>query len=189
MHLRNYQSFPKSSLSIGILRQCWRAWNVNTFPSVGLNQHTLRYFDRLCGRCGSLPLANAHFRSVQTIVSVNFNLNCSRAKVSGWIWSHKTRSQSNEVSKQKNGWCSCDIGSFGTGYGQPSIHNGRHIIVNYYILGDMYAKCGSIDKACELFEQMHQRNVVAWMLWLQDMHKMHLVKMINKLSIKPDSQV
>ncbi|XP_057872340.2 pentatricopeptide repeat-containing protein DOT4, chloroplastic-like [Cryptomeria japonica] len=29
-------------------------------------------------------------------------------------------------------------------------------------LVDMYAKCGNIDKACELFDKMPQRNVVSW---------------------------
>jgi pentatricopeptide repeat protein len=27
---------------------------------------------------------------------------------------------------------------------------------------DMYAKCGSIEKARELFDKMHQRDVVSW---------------------------
>jgi len=29
-------------------------------------------------------------------------------------------------------------------------------------LVDMYAKCGSIDKACELFGRMAQRDVISW---------------------------
>lgn len=27
---------------------------------------------------------------------------------------------------------------------------------------DIYAKCGSIDKACEMFDRIPQRNVVSW---------------------------
>jgi pentatricopeptide repeat protein len=27
---------------------------------------------------------------------------------------------------------------------------------------DMYEKCGSIDKACEVFYRMPQRNMVSW---------------------------
>ncbi|XP_059069450.1 pentatricopeptide repeat-containing protein At2g39620-like [Cryptomeria japonica] len=29
-------------------------------------------------------------------------------------------------------------------------------------LVDMYAKCGSIEKACDLFDRMHKKNVVSW---------------------------
>ncbi|XP_057813621.2 pentatricopeptide repeat-containing protein At2g13600 isoform X2 [Cryptomeria japonica] len=46
----------------------------------------------------------------------------------------------------------------------------RHIIEDGFLsdvvvassLLDMYAKCGSIHKACALFNRMHQRDVVAW---------------------------
>ncbi|XP_057854814.2 pentatricopeptide repeat-containing protein At1g11290, chloroplastic-like [Cryptomeria japonica] len=41
----------------------------------------------------------------------------------------------------------------------------REILSNVVVgtaLVDMYSKCGSIDKACELFGKMPQRNVVSW---------------------------
>lgn len=36
------------------------------------------------------------------------------------------------------------------------------IIVVVSVLVDMYAKCGHIEKAYELFDQMHDANIVSW---------------------------
>ncbi|XP_057837776.2 pentatricopeptide repeat-containing protein At5g27110-like [Cryptomeria japonica] len=43
--------------------------------------------------------------------------------------------------------------------------NDRRILSDVVVataLIDMYAKCGNMDKACELFDKMPQRNVVSW---------------------------
>ncbi|XP_057825159.2 pentatricopeptide repeat-containing protein At4g13650-like [Cryptomeria japonica] len=41
-------------------------------------------------------------------------------------------------------------------------------------LVDMYGKCGNIDKACELFDKMPQRNVVSWTAMISGYEKIEL---------------
>ncbi|XP_057816350.2 pentatricopeptide repeat-containing protein At1g11290, chloroplastic-like isoform X2 [Cryptomeria japonica] len=61
-------------------------------------------------------------------------------------------------------------------------------------LVDMYAKCGSIDKSCELFDKMPQRNVVSWNAMIAGYAQNGLVekaletfKQMQLAGVKPDS--
>ncbi|XP_057833052.2 pentatricopeptide repeat-containing protein At3g12770 [Cryptomeria japonica] len=62
-------------------------------------------------------------------------------------------------------------------------------------LVDMYAKCGKIDKACEVFDRMPQRNVVSWNAMILGYAQNGLVekalesfKQMQLAGVKPDSR-
>eukprot|EP01018_Ginkgo_biloba_P021391 Gb_16102 [translate_table: standard] len=62
-------------------------------------------------------------------------------------------------------------------------------------LVDMYAKCGSIDKARDIFDKMHQRDVVSWTAMIvgftQNGHAGKALKLFRQMQladVKPDSK-
>eukprot|EP01018_Ginkgo_biloba_P013169 Gb_21054 [translate_table: standard] len=60
-------------------------------------------------------------------------------------------------------------------------------------LVDMYAKCGSIKKARDVFDKMHQRNVVSWTAMIagyvqngQAVEALHVFQQMQLSGVKPD---
>eukprot|EP01018_Ginkgo_biloba_P001657 Gb_20195 [translate_table: standard] len=62
-------------------------------------------------------------------------------------------------------------------------------------LVDMYAKCGRIENACDLFEKMHQRNVVSWTAMIggyaqngRSGEALQLFQQMQLLGVKPNAK-
>eukprot|EP01018_Ginkgo_biloba_P002727 Gb_38068 [translate_table: standard] len=62
-------------------------------------------------------------------------------------------------------------------------------------LVDMYSKCGSLEKARDVFDKMHQRNVVSWTAMIagyaengQGLEVLKLFRQMQQAGVKPDSK-
>lgn len=63
-------------------------------------------------------------------------------------------------------------------------------------LVDMYPKCGSIEKACELFDKMPERNLFSWNAMIVGYSKSGFVekasetfRQMHLVGVKPDSTI